>query len=367
MKAVKKHMFSWIYIAGLVLVTAIVAFRTPGLTAGIHCAEETASFGTQAATAAATPAPEPAPLQTPAPVPEPSPEPVYELEICGVRVMSDASELDLSGVKITDAEALKSELSELKRLERVTMIHCGLDDTAMEELQREFPGVRFVWIAHIGACGVRTDTTYFTIYNPYERLWSNASLDGFRYCPDIEALDLGHGIAGYSPDGSYLRYMPRLRYLILYMAPYRTLPELAELKELEYLELMRSGITDISPLSGCQNLRHLNLCNTYSLADKTAALDVLCGMKQLERLWISDDLFTDEQVARLYEALPETNIHLAHGFGDICVNDGGWRLDESYFRMRDALHMFYMTDNGGVQLYNPYTGERSKYENTNPF
>jgi hypothetical protein len=35
--------------------------------------------------------------------------------------------------------------------------------------------------------------------------------------------------------------------------------------------------------------------------------------------------------------------------------------------MRDALHMYYMTDDGHTVSINPYTGERSQYEWTNPF
>ena len=40
---------------------------------------------------------------------------------------------------------------------------------------------------------------------------------------------------------------------------------------------------------------------------------------------------------------------------------------KSYFDMRDAMHMYYMDGVGNKVLYNPYTGERSKYEDTDPF
>ena len=372
MKAVKKRSVGLILAAAMALITGMVYFSVPESfalpapkTNTLSVTERDVPNGPSQA----IPAPTPSPTQnpTPSPTPEPTPEPAVEMSVFGVSTMSDATELDLTGVKIADLEELTTQLGEIKRLKRVIMIHCGLKDEAMQELQSRFPKIEFVWITHIASCGVRTDTTYFTTYNPYEHLYNCGSLEGFRNCPDIVALDLGHGLSGLSPDGSYLRYLPHLKYLILYMAPYESLPELSGLKELEYLELMRSGIRDISPLRDCPNLKHLNLCNTYYLEDKEAALDVLCSLTQLERLWISDDLFAEEQLARLLAALPETKVHLAHGFGDICVNDGGWRLDPSYFEMRDALHMFYMTDAGGVQPVNPYTGERSKYENTNPF
>ena len=53
-------------------------------------------------------------------------------------------------------------------------------------------------------------------------------------------------------------------------------------------------------------------------------------------------------------------------YGDNTL-EGGWRGAEEYFYMRDALHMYYMTDTGQTVVYNPYTGERSQYEWTNPF
>ena len=59
------------------------------------------------------------------------------------------------------------------------------------------------------------------------------------------------------------------------------------------------------------------------------------------------------------------------GLGSACKELGrnfiGIEIDEEYYKMRDALHMYYMTDEGGTQLINPFTGERSQYEWTNPF
>ena len=70
------------------------------------------------------------------------------------------------------------------------------------------------------------------------------------------------------------------------------------------------------------------------------------------------------QVEELREALPDTYIHVVYGEDTL---EGGWRKVEEYFNMRDAMHMYYMTDAGDTVVYNPYTGERSQYEWTNPF
>ena len=230
-----------------------------------------------------------------------------------------------------------------------------------------FPDLKLVWVTHVASCGVRTDTTYFSLYNPYSRLWNNNHLDGLRYCKDIVALDLGRSIATLESSAWYLSEMPHLKYLILYMAQYREIPELADLKELEYLELMNTEITDLSPLLECDALKHLNISNSYFLSDKDQTLDILCQLKTLKRLWISEDLFSEEQDEMLDAALPETTIYRVQGHGNAVVTEGGWRTDPSYFEMRDALHMYYMTDDGYVQPVNPHTGEPSPYENTNPF
>ena len=44
-----------------------------------------------------------------------------------------------------------------------------------------------------------------------------------------------------------------------------------------------------------------------------------------------------------------------------------YEMDQAYYDYRDALHMYYMSDESNTVLINPYTGERSQYEWTNPF
>ena len=87
-------------------------------------------------------------------------------------------------------------------------------------------------------------------------------------------------------------------------------------------------------------------------------------MKQLKRLYIGGNMYNDEQMARLREALPDTQI-IVHLSPEWFAQR--WREAEIYFEMRDALHMYYIDDDGNHVPYNPYTGEPSQYDDTDPF
>ena len=67
-------------------------------------------------------------------------------------------------------------------------------------------------------------------------------------------------------------------------------------------------------------------------------------MKQLKRLWFIGNYLSPKYEQVLKDALPDTEIHFIpyrNGFAPYSM-DFDWRKDESYFAMRDALHMYYM-------------------------
>ena len=330
---------------------------------------EAAEEPTPAPTAAAEPAsaaPEPTSAPTPEPTPSPTPAP-REAEIAGVRFSTDAEELCFDDIPLSpeDLAALEALLPEMPDLKRVSMLRCGVDDETMEALDRRHEDVRFVWMVKVYCYGVRTDQTWFSIYN-CEYRWSS-SLDhaeNLKYCHDMIAIDLGH-MHSYGDTGFFTQ-MPHLRYLIISNAAYSAIPELASLQELEWLEVHQTSFEDLSPLLECRALRHLNIVykKVPSEEARRRDVDILKQMTWLKRLWIGGNMYLPDQVAELRAALPNTEIHVVTG---TLTLEGGWRSDEAYFRMRDALHMYYMSDDGHTVDVNPYTGERSQYEWTNPF
>ena len=280
-------------------------------------------------------------------------------------------------LSVADAESIEALLPAMPNLKKVEMLRCGISNEDMETINLRHDDVQFVWMVQIYNRGVRTDQTYFHVFR-----WTNPDTDiyysndtgvmaeNLRYCHDMVAIDLGHQhiyeVTNGERTSHFLEQMPHLKYLILGNCAHDTMPELASCKELVWLELFKTSFYDLTPLLECKNLRHLNLAFIKVPNEERRRLDVdqLKQMTWLERLWIGGNMFSGAQVQELRDALPNTEIQIMYG-EDATLN--GWRKPEEYFKMRDAFHMYYMTDTGQTVVYNPYTGERSQYEWTNPF
>ena len=290
---------------------------------------------------------------------------IWETELFGVSFSTDAGEIDFSDIALTieDAADIEALLPYMPNLTKVVMCRCGISDEDMEALYERHDDVEFVWMVQVRTWGLRTDRTYFTVYNnDYDFPTNNGSLAALRYCHDMIAIDLGHQM--FYDDPEMFECFPNLKYLIISNSQYESLPALSNLKNLVMLEMFWTNTSDITPLRELTNLRHLNI--TYKrVRDAESDLEVLSSMTWLERLWISYNMYSEEQVAALREALPNTQIVVIETLD--CVSMG-WRDDsEEYYNMRDALHMYYINEAGDSVTYNPFTGERSQYEDTNPF
>lgn len=301
----------------------------------------------------------------PLPTPEPTPEPPQTVVLFGREISLYAEELEYEDIPLTsdDLRELEDLLPLMPCLRKVALLRCGIPDEEMDALNKRHDGVEFVWMVRCRNYGVRTDQTWFTQFNcPY--YYTDAmppeadNFEAFRYCHDMTAIDFGH-LHDYG-DTSFFTEMPHLRYLVLSMAAYDSIPELASLKELEVLEMTQTQLKDLSPLLGCPGLTHLNIVwkttKNWSTDDD---IEVLCAMPQLKRLFLAGGSYTREQKDRLRAALPDTE--LVEVFAQPTVG-WGWRDCPEYYEMRDALHIFWMDGDGNTVLVNPYTGKRSDYE-----
>ncbi len=254
------------------------------------------------------------------------------------------TEIDLSNIRMQDTEAVEAMLPHFPALEKVIMCHCGLSDEVMDGLNQKYPDIRFVWMIRVISSGVRTDITYYIAYNSEEKFAdrdSTSSALRLRYCTDLEAVDLGH-MSLMSGDIDFLRYTPKVRYLILVTQNIVDISPLGELEELYYLELFDNPIQDISPLLNCKKLAYLNISRCDSLDDK--AIEVLCQMKQLKALWFYGHYLSDDYLSVLQEALPDCHIEYKNYTGGVPGATGlGWREMDVYFEMRDVFHMPYMS------------------------
>ena len=262
---------------------------------------------------------------------------VYELELFGKTVSTDALELDFSGIRmgLSGAAVIEEALGEFPLLEKVVLCDCGISNEDMAALNDRHENVRFVWRVYFSGFSLRTDDTNFIaarVRNDFP-IYSN-DLEVLKYCPDLQALDLGHKNITHL---NFLRYVPHLKYLIIVENDVNDITPIGELQELTYLEMFWTKCEDISPLQNCKALTDLNISYIYCRPAK--CLETLVNMPQLERLWYCGNNLNAEQLEELQTALPDTEMYLAaHGE----PTGSTWREHPHYFEMRDFFGMYYM-------------------------
>lgn len=253
---------------------------------------------------------------------------VWDITIGATTVRTDAVEIDISGNQITpeDIEALLPYFTDL---EKVVMCDCGIENEAMDALNRRHENIKFVWSVDLGYhVTVRTDITSFIPYK-FGYQFYQWELENLRYCTDLVALDLGHQKL-YTCE--FVRYMPNLKYLVLADTSLRSLEPLTGLENLVFLEIFLTYVTDYTPLLTLTNLKDLNLAWTYG------DYMVIAQMPWLERCWWGGTLHSYDSRVYLKEHCPNTQFE----FDDGESTGSGWRTSKYYYEMRDALGMFYM-------------------------
>jgi Leucine-rich repeat (LRR) protein len=260
---------------------------------------------------------------------------LWEMEAFGLTFSTDVTELDISGFKMDSPEPIEQLLPYLKKLEKVYMSHCGLDDETMDALNKRYPSVRFVWSVYIKGFYIPTDSVYFYPYKLNTELYlSTQDLYPLRYCTDLICIDIGHQTAVHNCD--WAAYMPELQYLIIAHTSITDLSPLVNCKKLKYLEIFLLDLKDYSPLVELTALEDLNMGCTY--ADPAP----IAKMTWLKNLWWFDAYAYGKPCSGAEEllavALPNTvqKYHIEHSTA------GGWRKLDGYFEMRDIMGMFYL-------------------------
>ena len=259
---------------------------------------------------------------------------VWDFEVCGVQTNSLAEKLILSGIPMESVEAVEESLKYFYNLTWVEMCDCGIASTEMDALWKRHPETRFVWSVQVGMCKLRTDIVTFMPFKfGYDGFLDlmDEDMGEIIYCVDLVCLDMGHmGITDYS----FLRYLPKLKYLILADTHGTDFSALAELKELVFLELFMTQFDQAEVLTGLTNLEDLNLGNS-----QIDNVEPFKQMTWLKRLWLpaARKVWGEERQA-LIEALPDTIVNF-QGAGS---TEGGWRESPNYYAMRDLLEMGYL-------------------------
>ena len=262
----------------------------------------------------------------------------WDFQLCGVTVNTNAKEIDLSNIKMESVEEVENSLKYFNCLEKVVMYKCGISDEDMDALWKRHPETRFVWGIYFGGYCLRTDDTSFMPWKyGYTRDgrpgMGNAEAQKLKYMVDLVAIDIGHNDI---TDMSFLYYTPNVEFLMMCGTGVSDLTPLGSLKKLKYLELWENPIKDLSPLAGCTALEDINF---YRVAAED--LTPLLGLN-LKNVWFSGRLYSEEQVAMIKEAYPNSQIVS----NPMWPTSLGWRRIPNYYAQRDALDMFYLDSAG---------------------
>lgn len=227
---------------------------------------------------------------------------------------------------VSEVEAAMGYFPEAEKL-----LLCGawLDNEMMAEFrERHRDDYKVVWSVLCGDIAPRTDALFFmpTKYYVTSGNFNDLYSQNLKYCEDIVSMDIGHM---HISDIDFVRYMPNLKYLVMLSQPVSDLSPLAECKNLVFLELaMCDWITDYTPLQECTALEDL------SVERASSNIEPLLEMTWLKNLWLGD--FGEDIYQAAVEALPNTRV-VYNG-----TTGGEWRELPNYYKMRDALLMFYM-------------------------
>ena len=269
----------------------------------------------------------------------------------GMEFDSRSTEVDISGVAVSDADALSGSISVFSdSLTKIIMVDCGLTDEQMGALQDAHPDVKLAWNINLGGYWtIRTDAVAFSTLKDgtINYRLTNEDCQVLKYCTNMVALDLGHN---YVTDISFLQYMPDLKILILVddrnLQPDGTWNEeangyitdlsyLAYCPKLMYLEFFVGSVSDISVLANLKNLVDLNI--SYNpISDITPLLN----LPKLERLFLEHTNVTEEDYNLLCETYPDAQV-VFYGEGSV---DQGWREHDRYYAMIDMYHNNYVNE-----------------------
>ena len=249
----------------------------------------------------------------------------YRFHISDLRFSTLSEKLDLNHIRFDDGGALIEEILPcMQKLKLLDMDFCGVPSEKMAAFRDAYPGVEVVWRVWFGPSydrlSVRTDAERVLASSIYGLDDTNSG--ELRYCTKVKYLDVGHSNIEHI---DFVRCMPELEVLVVSLSDFCDLSPVAGLEKLEYFEGCDStytGAIDLTPLSTCPNLRHINVC----CLDRVEGYESLAALKNLERLWFGSETFVpQEAVEALRTALPNAVVNNTEPTS--CL--GTWRYDEN--------------------------------------
>ena len=247
----------------------------------------------------------------------------YRFHIGSLRFSTLSETLDINHILLDDEGArIRAILPCMRNLRLLDMDYCGVDSEHMAAIRDAYPDVEVIWRVWFGPEGqmsVRTDVERILASSVYGLDDTNSG--ELRWCTRVKYLDVGHSHVAHL---DFVRSMPELEVLVVSLSDYCDLSPLEGLEKLEYFEGCDSafeGVIDLTPLSTCPDLRHINVCCLSAVS----GAESLSALAHLERLWFgSETPVPEETVEALRAALPGAEVNNTEPTS--CL--GTWRFDE---------------------------------------
>ncbi len=255
----------------------------------------------------------------------------WDKTVLGKTFSSAQTEFDFSNMELSSPDPIEEAMAYFPNAEKVIMSDCGIDNETMAAFREKMrPEYKVVWTVYVTKKPVRTDQEIIHS-SAYKVCFIDEQSQDLKYCEDAIVVDIGHS---YVKDISWVKGMPKLKYLILTHNWVKDLSPISTCKELIYLEIYwNDHIPDYTPLLGCTSLVDLNASGTF--ADR----EVLKQMTWLENLWLNCTGMRESEYQEFCEAMPNT--HIEYRGGD--YTSLGWREVQGYFDMRDIMGLPYNT------------------------
>lgn len=204
----------------------------------------------------------------------------YRFSVYGKTFSTADETIDINHIQVGDnGDAIRALLPYLHHCTYLDMDSCGVSNERMADLRDAFPDVKVVWRVNWANYSVRTDVEKILASKPsVGGNVSNQDLEVLKYCTDLRFLDIGHNDE--ISDIGFCAYMPNLEVVIIGMNKIYDISPLTNCMHLEYLEVFNCNLTNIEPLAGHYELKHLNICMT-EVSDITPVMDI-----ELDRFFI---------------------------------------------------------------------------------
>lgn len=265
--------------------------------------------------------------------------------IDGMEFPITAKEIDMSYHEFTvNVGELHNQLKAFPCLKKVIMCDTNFTNENMEMLMSLSPEIEFVWMLHFSnnRWRIRTDAKTFSTWQDkgYVITISNADAWQFKYCTQMQFLDIGHNTI---TDMSFLKYMPDLHGLIIHQnydrvngGRMRDLSYLKYCPKLTYLEIFDSDVTDLSFLQYTPELRDL-----YASQVPIQDVAFLMDLPNLERLYIQATKIQREDYDKLRARYPDIEL-VYFGFASVTDDNNNWRKSPKSWKRARSIRGNYL-------------------------